>query len=444
MSEHDPSRKAGGAHDETVQADPAADQASLSLLGSGIAVDFPLPRSGKFVIGRGERADIRIDHASVSREHALVEVADDGCFLTDLGSKNGTRVRGTPLEARERVPLPPGVLAELGEIALLLRSGRRLVRKPTPAPDATSPLFGESMRPVLALIDRVADDDIPVLLLGPTGAGKEVLAERLHHRSRRAAEPFLRVHCAAITPSMFESELFGHEKGSFTGASATKPGLLETADGGTVFIDEVGEVPAEIQTKLLRVLEDRRVQRVGGLKPKQLDVRFVAATNRDLAQEVAAGRFRQDLYYRLSGVSVKIPSLATRRDEILPLARLFAERASRERKRDVPGISGDAEKALREHDWPGNVRELRHVMARAVLLSDGEIRPEHLGLEAGPVNDAPPPQAESTDDGERARILRALEESAGNQTEAAKRLGMSRRNLLYKLDRLGIARPRKR
>jgi two-component system response regulator AtoC len=433
-----------GASDETVQASSVRAQAVLCVLGGGFALDVPLPDKGRLVIGRGERADVRIEHSSVSREHAAVEVEAGEFFISDLGSKNGTKLRGERLDTGARARLDPGVMAELGEIVVLVRARHTSAAVPTSTADEKYFWFGEVMKPVLALVDRIADDDIPVLLLGQTGVGKEVLAQRLHDRSRRRDAKILRVHCAAITPALFESELFGHEKGAFTGAVAPKPGLLETADGGTVFIDEVGEIPTETQTKLLRVLEDKKVQRIGSLTPRTIDVRFVAATNRDLAAEVRAGRFREDLFYRLNGVVVKIPSLAERSDEILPLARSFAERAARERSRSVPTLSEAAERALVSHGWPGNLRELGHVMTRAVLLSDGTIEPQHLALGEATTREAPTPEPRPGDDDERSRIIAALEASAGNQTEAAKQLGISRRTLLYKLDRLGIPRPRKR
>lgn len=433
-----------GASDETVQASSVRGQPVLCVLGGGLALDVPLPAKGRLVIGRGENADVRIDHSSVSREHAAIEIDAGELFITDLGSKNGTKLRGERLETGARARLDPGVMAELGEIVVLVRAGRTGAAAPTSTGDDGYFWFGDVMKPVLALVDRIADDDIPVLLLGQTGVGKEVLAERLHDRSRRRDAKMLRVHCAAITPTVFESELFGHEKGAFTGAVAQKPGLFETADGGTVFIDEVGEIPPETQTKLLRVLEDKQVQRIGGLTPRTIDVRFVAATNRDLAAEVRAGNFREDLFYRLSGVIVKIPSLAERSDEILPLARSFAERAAKERSRPIPTLTEATERALTSHSWPGNLRELGHVMARAVLLSDGTIEPEHLALGESVTRPGPTAEPRHGDDDERSRILAALEANAGNQTEAAKQLGISRRTLLYKLDRLGIPRPRKR
>jgi DNA-binding NtrC family response regulator len=354
---------------------------------------------------------------------------------------------------------------------------------------------------VRELIGRIAASTISVLILGETGVGKEVLAEMVHRRSPRASKPFLRLNCAALSDSLLESELFGHERGAFTGAVAQKRGLLETADGGTVFLDEVGEMPLSTQVKLLRVIEERMVTRVGGLSPKSLDVRFVAATNRDLEAEVARGTFRQDLFFRLNGISIVVPPLRERQGEIAQLAQTFIAAASRDRPRP-PRLSRDALARLVSYSWPGNIRELRNVIERAVLLAeDGEIAPRHLPLEkmSAPVtarvpsrSTAPPASARSSAPGvfpvspaakvlspegrtdawpvvpdptqpppppasasapalkdelaalERQRILDALERCTWNQTRAARMLGMSRGVLMARLDQYGIARPRKR
>jgi two-component system, NtrC family, response regulator AtoC len=305
------------------------------------------------------------------------------------------------------------------------------------------------------VIERVASGQLSVLLLGETGVGKEILAEHVHRSSPRGKKPFLKLNCAAMTESLLESELFGHEKGSFTGAAATKLGLLETAQGGTVFLDEIGEMSPAIQVKLLRVLEERKVMRVGGLKPIPIDVRFVAATNRDLEHEIAAGRFRQDLYYRLAGISLVIPPLRERVDEIVPLARAFVATASSQAGHAPPRFDASALELLASYSWPGNIRELRNVVERATLLTtDGVIRPEHLPLEKMRATFAPSPtpdgkrqvaglEAFYPGDSERERIISTLEQCRGNQTKAARILGMSRRTLIYRLERYGLPRPRK-
>jgi DNA-binding NtrC family response regulator len=314
-----------------------------------------------------------------------------------------------------------------------------------------------AMQRLYRLIERVAAGSVSVLLLGETGVGKEVIAEAVHRLSPRADKPCLRLNCAAFTETLLESELFGYEKGAFTGANQSKAGLLETAQGGTVFLDEIGEMPLSLQAKLLRVIEERRVMRVGGLKDRPIDVRFVAATNRDLQGEIAAGRFRQDLYYRLDGISINIPPLRERPGEIEELARLFINKATPDGQRP-PVLSPAALELLRDYEWPGNIRELRNVIERAVLLcGDGAITFEHLPVEklqSGFVREAPPtaravgsastpdkPIAEA--DSDRDRIIAALQQCAGNQTHAARLLGISRGTLLARLNEYNLPRPRK-
>jgi two-component system, NtrC family, response regulator AtoC len=309
-----------------------------------------------------------------------------------------------------------------------------------------------TMQRLYDLGERVAVGDISVLILGETGAGKEILAEHIHRRSTRAAKPYVRLNCAALSESLLESELFGHEKGSFTGALKSKPGLLETASGGTVFLDEIGDVPPSAQVKLLRVMEEKKVLRVGGLAPRTVDVRFVAATNRDLEEDVADGRFREDLYYRIAGVTLVIPPLRERIREIMPLAETFAQLAARRLGRRTPSFSAGARGVLEAYSWPGNIRELRNVIERAVLLAGDEpIDLEHLpvdkmtGTWAGRsrLNRPTEPSDEPAPAGARERILEALTRCGGNQTEAAKLLGVSRRTLGKWMEDHAIPRPRK-
>jgi len=252
------------------------------------------------------------------------------------------------------------------------------------APPESGAQAGRSpMERLQKLVERVAPSDISIVVHGETGVGKEVMARELHRLSPRAGKPFVGLNCAALTETLLESELFGHERGSFSGAVATKPGLFEVADKGTVFLDEIGETSPAIQAKLLRVLEERTVLRVGGLHPRPIDVRFLSASHKDLEDEVAAGRFRQDLYFRLNGITLEIPPLRERTSEIEGLcANFIADSCRRSRRSDVPTLSREAIQLLKTYAWPGNIRELRNVIERAVLLCSGpRITAEHLPAE---------------------------------------------------------------
>ncbi|WP_394827360.1 sigma-54 interaction domain-containing protein [Pendulispora albinea] len=321
-----------------------------------------------------------------------------------------------------------------------------------------------SMIQIHQLARRVAASDISVLLLGETGSGKEILAETIHRHSARRDKPMLRLNCAAISESLLESELFGHEKGSFSGAAQAKSGLLEMVNGGTVFLDEVGEMPLSLQAKLLRVIEDRKVTRVGGLKPRDINVRFVTATNRNLAAEVARGAFRADLYYRFNGISLELPPLRERLSEIEPLVLMFLNRTAKQIGRKPPTLSPEVRAMLRRHPWPGNIRELRNLAERAlVVCGDGEmITVEHLPvgemaraacafarasdpLLSMSASTIPPPLGDAGPGrSERQRITDALQQCAGNQSSAAKMLGISRTTLVSRLIEYNLPRPRAR
>jgi DNA-binding NtrC family response regulator len=305
------------------------------------------------------------------------------------------------------------------------------------------------MRALERTIVRLAGAPVSVLVLGETGAGKDVVAGMLHEFSPRANRPFLALNCASLPEALLESELFGHERGAFTGAVASKPGLLEGADGGSVFLDEVGDLPLSLQAKLLRVVETREVTRLGALKPRAIDVRFIAATNHELARDVAEGRFRRDLYYRLNSVTLTVPPLRDRPCEIEPLARLFLEEACIHFEAGDIRFSVDAIAALCAHSWPGNVRELKSTVERAALLACGRcIEPADLQFclaDEEPISRsiARSEATYGTAD-ERARIMRALDECGGNQSRAAKLIGMPRRTLVRKIALLGLPRPREK
>ena len=316
--------------------------------------------------------------------------------------------------------------------------------------------FGPAMARVHELALRVAGANINVLILGETGVGKEVLATMLHQRSPRANKPLVALNCGSLPETIIESELFGNERGAFTGATG-KMGLIESGDGGTVFLDEIGELPLQVQAKLLRLIETRTITRVGGLKPKLVDVRFIAATNRDLEREVLKGTFRSDLFFRLNGISLSIPPLRERKSEIAPLALGFLRTFCGEADRRIPRLGEDVIDLLCGYSWPGNIRELKNVIERSLVLCDGDaILPEHLPsdkmvaeplaarVEAALASRPPVPSTlTSEEQAERQRMVDALEAHVGNQTRAAEALGMPRRTFVAKLDRYGIPRPQK-
>ncbi len=325
-------------------------------------------------------------------------------------------------------------------------------------PEGAEPVITRNtrMREILDVLSVVALSHVSVLLTGESGTGKDLLARTLHRLSARAPRPFVDVNCAALSESLLETELFGHEKGAFTGAVAARPGLVEAADGGTLFLDEVGEMPPALQAKLLRMTEDRCFYRVGGRQKIHVDVRIVAATNRDVRREIAAGRLREDLYYRLAGLEIHVPPLRERREDVAPLARHYLEQARRRDGRPPVVLSPSALRALESHHWPGNVRELRNVMERAALLVRGTLvdRPDlPLDLGTGQPTAAPAAAAPTALPGqahlsgrtglleqlERDEIRRVLDEEGWHRARAAKRLGLPVRTLYrrikaYRLD----------
>jgi DNA-binding NtrC family response regulator len=294
-----------------------------------------------------------------------------------------------------------------------------------------------TMHEVLRVVDRVAPTDSSVLILGESGTGKELVARALHERSPRAAQAFVPIHCGALPREVLESELFGHEKGAFTGAVNAKPGLIELADGGTLFLDEIGEMEPDSQVKLLRVLESRAFFRVGGTRPRTIDMRLVAATNRDLAEAIKANEFRQDLYYRINTITVSVPPLRDRREDIRLLAEHFLEQNSvYGRKRLSPAVL----ERLERYEWPGNVRELQHAIQRAVILGTGEeIQVEDLpaDVRGGPAPVAP--ASGSLEDVERLHIIATLRQVGGHRTKAAALLGIDPKTLYRKILGYGIS-----
>ena len=347
-------------------------------------------------------------------EVTIAHYPDDGRTAAALWAKLSGRVT----KATPRVPadLPPGVvIADPGMVKLF------------------------------ELARRVANSPTTVLILGETGVGKEVVAEQIHRWSTRAKGPFVRLNCASLPETLLESELFGHEKGAFTGADRRKIGYLEAADGGTLFLDEIGELSAATQAKLLRVIETRRVIRVGGTQELGVDVRIVSATHRDLKTFVSEGRFREDLFFRLSAFVLEVPPLRTRPTEILLLAELFLRQLAARQNVPPPAVEPEAQAALARHGWPGNVRELRNAVEHALVLSGGAaIAFEHLPEAVRGVRPGAPASAGmmkgQLEAMERKTIEEALDAEGGNRTRAARRLGISRRALIYKIGKYGIDR----
>jgi DNA-binding NtrC family response regulator len=301
------------------------------------------------------------------------------------------------------------------------------------------------MQEVFGLIRRLAPHARTALVTGETGTGKELVARALHRLGPRASRRFVTVNCSAVVETLFESELFGHVRGAFTGATDNKPGLFEAADGGTLFLDEVGELPAAIQAKLLRVLETGEVQRVGSLQPRKVDVRIIAATNRDLRADIDAGLFRSDLFYRLNVVELHVPPLRDRREDIPYLTAAFVKEFADRFGRTIEGVSPAAEQLLMTAEWRGNVRELRNVLERACMLADGGTLSERDVEVAMPSpSDAGHADADEDSDDldvvEREHIVRVLAEMRGNKVAAARRLGISRRTLYRRLERHGLTK----
>jgi DNA-binding NtrC family response regulator len=574
-----------------------AGAAYLLVLEGDSSSRFPLPDEGVVLVGRDERADLRLRDDSVSRRHARILLTEEGARVVDLGSHNGTLLNGRPVDGAQ--PLLSGDVLSFGavvavvrartraaparraleaerlmgqlreEVARALRYGRPLTllvlalpepggrgreaveavlttdagpaeaagwldgahllwmlpevsgepgeeglgerveallaacpqarlglstcpgdgcdvetlvaaartAAQTAAPGAwasaaegtTRLTLGErtvlvadpAMAQLYALLRRLAASELPVLVCGETGVGKENAAFAVHHWSPRAAGPFIAVNCAALPEGLVESELFGHERGAFTGATTARAGLLESAQGGTVFLDEVGELPAAAQAKLLRALEVRRITRVGEVRERPIDLRVVAATHRDLEAEVAAGRFREDLYFRLGAATVLLPPLRERPREVPLLARDFLSRACQALGRRELELASGTLHALSRHGWPGNVRELRNLMDYVAAAVTGDVvEPHHLparmlGRKAAgsaapapeeapaspPTGPAPRPRvplAQEIRELERRRMQEALEEAEGVQTRAAALIGMPIRTFSFKLKQLGL------
>lgn len=351
-------------------------------------------------------------------------------------------------EGAEQFLTKPIELPTLLVIVQRLLGNRRLQRQQRAsatreARDRVNPLAGDSpaIRALAEQVERLAHTDSPILILGETGTGKSVLAKWLHHHGPRAREPFVDLNCAGLEPDFLETELFGHEKGAFTGASAAKQGLLDIAGGGTVFLDEIGDVVPRVQAKLLKVLEEKRFRRLGAVREREVDIALIAATHQDLARRVQEGAFRQDLYFRISGIPLTVPPLRERRQDIPLLARSMLGRLGSEGGRGVH-LAADAERALCDYAWPGNVRELRNVLERALLLCDGAtITRADLRFDAAPMARAaalPQDTSLTLQQVELQYIEQVLREVGGKVELASQRLGIPRSTLYQKIKTHGI------
>ncbi|WP_394851044.1 sigma 54-interacting transcriptional regulator [Pendulispora rubella] len=412
---------------------------------------FELRGRREWLIGRARDAQIVANDAEVSRHHAKLMFANGALTVEDLGSRNGTLVNGHALRSAT-VRIGPGDIVVIGECQLIVatQAGRVWGTRSSTSSSVNAGaehqvdivLADPEMARVYASVRKVARMATTVLILGETGSGKDVLAQQLHQWSPRAEKPLVRVNCAGIPETLLESELFGYERGAFTGADRRKAGYFEAAQGGTIFLDEIGELSSAAQVKLLNVLENRALTRLGGTSPIPIDVRVVCATHRDLQAFVGIERFRADLYYRISPFMVRVPPLRDRLAEVCLLAEIFVNKLATETGAPPPTIAPDAITMLMAYPWPGNVRELRNAVEHAFVMADGStLRCEHFpseiqtGAVLQPASSRAPTSRirQRVNEVERKTIEEAIAAEGGNQTRAAARLGISRRTLVYKL-----------
>ena len=399
-------------------------------------------KRGLISVGTGTGNDLVLTDDSVSRRHIEIRLRSDEVRVADLRSTNGTEIDG--VRVIDAV-LSPGSLIRVGSTAIRVSAVEEPVTVPISSSHRFGGLLGQStaMRQVFAVLERASPTDVTVMIEGETGTGKEVAAEAIHAASPREDGPFVAIDCGAIAPSLVESELFGHVRGSFTGAIADRRGAFEEADGGTLFLDELGELPLELQPKLLRALETRQIRRLGSSHTTKIDVRVIAATNRDLATEVNRGNFREDLYFRLAVVQVRLPPLRSRREDIPVLVRHFVERFAP----GSPKPSQELLNALTSRAWPGNARELRNAVERAVALATPSVG-ESTGasIARAPVETMAPlfgmPIKEAverwTEQFERSYLENALRMSGNSVSGAARACGVNRRYLQRMMKRLGM------
>ena len=426
----------------------------------------PMDDGKEVVVGRAPFAEIALDDLSISRRHARFSMTDGEVHVEDLGSTNATRLDGQEID---KAILKEGSEIAMGSVTAVLQSIRRTPTVVDPTlhgkPGQLRDTAGTAMRAVYDTIERISASDIPVLVQGETGVGKEVVARAIHAESQRAGKPMLCLNCGAIPSQLVESTLFGHERGAFTGAEERKAGVFEAANGGTVFLDEIGELPIAAQAALLRVLEAKCVTRVGSTEEIPVDARIIAASNRDLEDMCATERFRWDLLYRLNAMTIRVPPLRQRVEEIPSLSRALLAEAMSGNTRGPRDFDEKAMQLILTHSWPGNVRELKNVVERAAVLAKGPvITEEDLPDRLRPMIALPRPAIAPSQTGAFAPVIRvdennrpqfppfkayirqcevdlisaALQATNGNRTEAAKLLQMPLRTLVYKIKHLDI------
>ena len=425
---------------------PIAAERAVRIKEGHLAVVEGPDRGRRFVfkspgvrVGKSRDNDIVLTDDTVSKHHLSIEDTPWGFLLRDLKSTNGTFLEKNRI--REAF-LTPGCSIKLGDTTLRFEPPGERIQIPASKEEQFGRVRGKSLkiREIFGVLERVAPTDSTVLIFGETGTGKEVVAQSVHDKSPRAKKPYVVFDCSSVARELMESALFGHREGAFTGATSARKGAFLSADGGTIFIDEIGELPSDLQPKLLRVLEKREVQSLGTDAPQRIDVRVIAATHRNLREMVREGGFRQDLYYRLSVFELSLPSLRERTEDIPVLVSHFLEIA--ERKDAV--LTPEALAKLAAHRWEGNVRELKNVIERALVYAgDGAIEPGHLSLDGG---DGPPLSGrkdilsgeKSLEEVEAQVIQATLNKTSWNKTQAAKILGITRRTLLDKIARYNL------
>ncbi len=401
-----------------------------AMAGKEFVIDKGLLR-----IGSKKENDVVIEDNTVSRFHAQIEEKKGQYIIKDLNSTNGTFV--DDLRVSEAF-LNEGSIIRLGNTGLRFIPVEEKIELTPSKKDRFGDIVGKSskMKEVFGILEKVSKTDATILISGETGTGKELVAKAIHKNSLRARNPFVVIDCGSIVRSLIESELFGHEKGAFTGAASARQGAFETAHTGTIFLDEIGELELEMQPRLLRVLEEREVRRVGSTKTMPVDVRIIAATNRDLSKEIKAGRLREDLFYRLSVIQIELPSLRKRKDDI-PLLIDFFIKESKTRK--VKGAAPETLKILANYNWPGNIRELRNVIDRAIALGASDyIEPKDLILLKPSEKQTADLSGKTLEEIEKSAIMQTLKANKGNKTTTAKALGIAYSTLFEKMKKYGI------